>query len=63
MKKFIVNAVGAMLVFVSLYMMILVGKAYEEHKLCLNGAVEYCIPEDFEQRRNVIQKEISEKWN
>lgn len=48
MKKFIVNVVGAMLVIAALYMMILVGKAYEEHRLCLNGVVEYCIPEDFE---------------
>lgn len=25
-----------------------VASAYEEHKLCMNGAVEYCIPEDFQ---------------
>lgn len=25
-----------------------VGNAYEEHHLCLNGATEYCIPEDFQ---------------
>jgi hypothetical protein len=48
MKKVILDVVGAVLVLASLYMIILVGKAYEEHKLCLNGAVEYCIPEDFE---------------
>lgn len=25
-----------------------VGSAYEEHKLCMNGAVEHCIEEDFQ---------------
>lgn len=25
-----------------------VAGAYEEHQLCMNGAVEYCIPEDFQ---------------
>ena len=25
-----------------------VGSAYEEHKLCMNGAVEHCIDSDFE---------------
>ena len=25
-----------------------VGSAYQEHQLCMNGAVEHCIPEDFE---------------
>ena len=25
-----------------------VGSAYEEHKLCMNGAVEHCIEADFE---------------
>ena len=25
-----------------------IGRAYEEHKLCMNGAVEHCIPEDFQ---------------
>lgn len=25
-----------------------IGNAYEEHRLCMNGAVEYCIEEDFQ---------------
>lgn len=25
-----------------------VGSAYEEHKLCMNGAIEHCIEEDFQ---------------
>lgn len=25
-----------------------VGNAYEDHMLCMNGAVEHCIPEDFQ---------------
>ena len=25
-----------------------IGSAYEEHRLCMNGAVEHCIPEDFQ---------------
>ena len=25
-----------------------VGSAYEEHTLCMNGAVEHCIEEDFQ---------------
>jgi len=25
-----------------------VGSAYEEHRLCMNGAIEHCIEEDFQ---------------
>ena len=25
-----------------------IGSAYEEHRLCMNGAVEHCIGEDFQ---------------
>lgn len=26
----------------------MIGYTYYEHKLCMNGAVEHCIPEDFQ---------------
>lgn len=28
--------------------LMMIGSAYEEHKLCMNGAVEHCIEADFQ---------------
>jgi len=41
-----------MVLFMILFVVIIwfcisVAGAYEEHRLCMNGATEYCIPEDF----------------
>ena len=38
----------ALIVVAAMYSCSLVMMAQEEHQLCLNGAVEHCIPEDFE---------------
>lgn len=44
----VLNIVYILLTLGIVYFAIAVGAAYEEHRLCLNGAVEHCIPEDFE---------------
>lgn len=44
----VLNIAYILLTLGILYFGILVGAASEEHLLCLNGAVEHCIPEDFE---------------
>lgn len=38
----------AIVMLVMFWICAAIGSAYEEHKLCMNGAVEYCIPEDFQ---------------
>lgn len=44
--------VGKIVLFVltaaSIFMLLVVGSAYEDHIRCKNGAVEYCIPADFQ---------------
>ena len=44
--------IGAVLVtllfLVFLWGIMAVASAYEEHKLCMNGAIEHCIPSDFQ---------------
>lgn len=39
---------GIILFVVFIVGIMAVGNAYEEHKLCMNGAIEHCIPEDFQ---------------
>lgn len=39
---------GIILFVIFIVGIIVVGNAYEEHKLCMNGAIEHCIPEDFQ---------------
>lgn len=39
---------GIILFLGCLWGIVTVASAYEEHKLCMNGAVEHCIPEDFQ---------------
>lgn len=42
------------MVFIAIAMIVMfwafaaIASAYEEHKLCMNGAIEHCIPEDFQ---------------
>lgn len=38
----------ALLVVAAMYSCSLVMMAQQEHQLCMNGAVEHCIPKDFE---------------
>lgn len=44
--------VGKIVLFVLtaalIFMLLVVGSAYEDHVRCKNGAVEYCIPADFQ---------------
>lgn len=51
-SKSIWKRIGAVLLIVAfivlLWGIMAIAGAYEEHKLCMNGAVEYCIPEDFQ---------------
>jgi hypothetical protein len=50
--KSIWKRIGEVLLIVAfiviLWGIMVVANAYEEHKLCMNGAVEHCIPADFE---------------
>ena len=39
---------GIILFVVFLWGIMFVASAYEEHQLCMNGAIEHCIPEDFQ---------------
>ena len=44
----ICGVLGIILFVVFLWGVMFVASAYEEHQLCMNGAIEHCIPEDFE---------------
>jgi len=45
--KILGNILGMLLAAVFLWMLFAIGYAYEEHKLCMNGAIEHCIEQDF----------------
>lgn len=47
LKQKILGVICGILVLMCFMGIMLVGKAYEEHRLCLNGATEYCIDADF----------------
>lgn len=42
------NIICAILTVLCIWMLLSIGAAYEEHLLCMNGAIEHCIPEDFQ---------------
>lgn len=44
----ICGVLGIILFVVFLWGIVCVASAYEEHQLCMNGAIEHCIPADFE---------------
>lgn len=45
--KNIIEGIFGGIAFIGLfYGLILLGSAWEDHQRCLNGATEYCIPED-----------------
>lgn len=39
---------GCIAVVAIFWGIMMVASAYEEHKLCMNGAVEHCIEQDFQ---------------
>lgn len=44
-----IGVVAAAVALIGLFWgFVMIGYAYHEHKLCMNGAVEHCIPEDFQ---------------
>ena len=43
------NIVIVVLALLSIWLLLVVGAAYEEHILCLNGVNDYCIEADFQQ--------------
>lgn len=45
-KITIKDIIGGMAFVGIFYGLILIGSAWEDHQRCLNGATEYCIPED-----------------
>lgn len=46
-RELILNVVKTALLMAILLFTLVMCQAYEEHQLCLNGATEHCIPEDF----------------
>lgn len=46
--KKIGEIIGIICFLAMFFAMGIVLRACEEHQLCMNGAVEYCIPEDFQ---------------
>ena len=47
-REILLNIVRTALLMAIMLFCLVTCQAYEEHKLCINGAVEHCIPEDFE---------------
>lgn len=45
--KFIIKALGYLLVAALIWSFIIIGNAYEDHVRCLNGYTEVCIPADY----------------
>ena len=46
-REIVLNVVKTALLMAILLFTLVMCQAYEEHQLCLNGATEHCIEEDF----------------
>ena len=49
-KEIIKTIIGSIAAIVILWGAMAVGSAYEDHVRCLNGATEYCIESDFQNK-------------
>lgn len=47
-KGGIMKIIYVILTVLFIWALLFIGSAYEQHLLCLNGASEYCIEQDFE---------------
>lgn len=49
-RQIVKSIIITILTILALCFLLMVGSAYEQHMLCMNGATEYCIDSDFQNK-------------